>query len=425
MNRTSQSERATRREVISWAMFDFANSAFTTLIVTFIFSAYFVQTIASDDIQGTNWWTGAIQASAIITGLLMPVVGAVGDFGGLKKLFLKVATISCVALTAGLFWLGPGDVRAAALIFVGANVAYESSQALCNSFLPAISDRENIGRISGLGWGLGYFGGLLCLVVALGMVTSWVPKEGDLNVRATTLLVSGWFLVFALPAFIFLRERQPRRAARFAEHIRRGFGRIRETARNLAEYRQAVRLLIARLIYNDGLVTVFSMAAIYAAAEFGMETSEILVLGIVVNALAGGSAIGFGFVNDRIGGKKTIAITLILLAVATVLAAVADTRSALWAAAILIGLMVGPNQAASRALLSSFVPRSKQGELFGFYAFSGKLASILGPLSYRLMLGATGSHRAAIASIVVFFLVGLLLLMRVDEEEGSRLAASG
>ena len=405
-------------------MYDFAHSAFGTLVVTFIFSAYYAQAIHPDPIQGAIWWTRAVNASAIITALMMPIVGAMGDFGGLKKRFLVVATAVCVVLTATLFRMGPGDVWAAALVFVGASVAYESLQSLSNAFLPEISTRENMGRVSGFAWGLGYFGGLLCLLPALGMVTGWLPEEGGLNVRATNLLAAGWLLVFSMPLFLFLRERQPRRRASAFEYVSRGFGRIGETARNLKRYRQAIRLLIARLVYNDGLMTAFTMAAIYAGAEFGMETADLLVLGIAVNAAAGASAIGFGFVQDRIGGKRTIGITLVLLMVAVALAWFAEDLPMFWAAALLLGLMVGPNQAASRALLGSFVPRSKQGELFGFYAFSGRLASVLGPLSYGLILGATGSHRWAIASIIVFLAAGLLLLLRVDEEEGVKLAAA-
>ena len=403
-------------------MYDFAHSAFGTLVVTFIFSAYYANAIASDPTQGAIWWTRAVNASAIITALLMPVVGAVGDFGGLKKRFLAVATAVCVACTATLFGMGPGDAWIAALVFVGASVAYESLQSLSNAFLPEIATRENMGRISGIGWGFGYFGGLLCLLPAIGMVQVWLPDEGGLNVRATNLLAAGWLLVFSVPLFAFLRERQPRRRASLAEYARRGFSRIGETARGLRRYRQAVRLLVARLVYNDGLMTAFTMAAIYASAEFGLATADLLVLGMVVNATAGASAIGFGFVQDRIGGKSTIAITLVLLVVAVVLALMARDLTMFWAAAILLGLMVGPNQAASRALLGSFVPPNKQGELFGFYAFSGRLASVLGPLSYGLILGATGSHRWAIASIIVFLVGGLILLARVDEGEGVALA---
>jgi len=422
LNNDRKSEPATRREILSWALYDFANSAFTTLVVTFIFSAYYAGRIAADPIEGAIWWTRAVQVSAVIVALIMPVIGAMADYGGRKKRYLMVATLLCVVFTSALFWMGPGDAWRAAVIFVFANVAYEATQALYNAFLPELAGPKNMGRISGFGWGLGYFGGLICLALALGMVSGWLPEAGDLNVRATNLLVAGWFLVFSIPTFLYLRERQPRRPAPLGENVRRGFARVRDTFGHLREYRQAVRLLVARLIYNDGLVTVFAMAAIYASAEFGMETSEVLVLGIVVNVAAGVSAIAFGFLNDRIGGKRTIAITLVALIGTTVLAFMARDRTAFWAAAILLGLMVGPNQAASRSLLASFVPRDKQAELFGFYAFSGKLASVLGPLSYGLVLGATQSHRWALASIVIFFVVGLALLARVDEEEGVAMA---
>jgi len=418
-------ELATRREIVSWAMYDFANSAFTTLIVTFIFSKYFAEVIASDPTEGAIWWTRAIQVSAVTVALITPVLGAMADFGGRKKRFLFAATLTCALATASLFWMRPGQVWLAAAAFILANVAYEVTQALYNAFLPEISDDDNMGRISGFGWGLGYFGGLICLALALGMVTRWLPSEGDFAVRATNLLVAGWFLLFSVPIFLFLRERQPRRSASLRVYVRSGFARVRDTFHHLRGYREAVKLLVARLVYNDGLVTVFSMAAIYAGAVFGMETSEVLVLGIVVNVAAGASAIAFGFVNDRIGGVKTIASTLVVLIATTLIAMWAPNRTWFWFSAILLGLMVGPNQAASRSLLASFIPAHKQGELFGFYAFSGKLASVLGPLTYGLVLSTTGHHRWAMGSIIVFFIVGLSLLMLVDETEGRRLARAG
>ena len=425
MSRETSPLPVTRREIVSWALYDFANSAFTTLIVTFIFSAYFAQSIAPDPIEGAIWWTRAVQTSAIIVAVVMPVLGAIADSGGLKKRLLFMATVACVVLTAALFWMGPGDAWLAALIFIGANVAYEITQVLYNSFLPEIATPQKMGRVSGFGWGVGYVGGLICLALALGMVTTWLPETDYVNIRATSLLTALWFLVFSIPTFLYLRERQPRRPSPIIEHVHRGFSRIRDTGRNLSQYRQAVRFLVARLVYNDGLVTVFAMAAIYAGAEFGLVTSEILLLGIVVNVAAGISAIIFGFVNDRIGGKKTITVTLVGLIGTTGLAFFAPDRTWFWVAAIFLGMMVGPNQAASRSLLASFVPQNKQAELFGFYAFSGKLASVLGPLSYGLVLGATESHRWALASVVIFFVVGLCLLARVDEEEGIASAREG
>ena len=425
MSRETSLLPVTRREIVSWALYDFANSAFTTLIVTFIFSAYFAQSIAPDPIEGAIWWTRAVQTSAIVVAVVMPVLGAIADSGGLKKRLLFMATVACVVLTAALFWMGPGDAWLAALIFIGANVAYEITQVLYNSFLPEIATPQKMGRVSGFGWGVGYVGGLICLALALGMVTTWLPETDYVNIRATSLLTALWFLVFSIPTFLYLRERQPRRPSPIIEHVHRGFSRIRDTGRNLSQYRQAVRFLVARLVYNDGLVTVFAMAAIYAGAEFGLVTSEILLLGIVVNVAAGISAIIFGFVNDQIGGKKTITVTLVGLIGTTGLAFFAPDRTWFWVAAIFLGMMVGPNQAASRSLLASFVPQNKQAELFGFYAFSGKLASVLGPLSYGLVLGATESHRWALASVVIFFVVGLCLLARVDEEEGIASAREG
>lgn len=411
-----------RGEVVSWAFYDFANSAFTTLVVTFIFSRYFAERIVDDPIQGGVWWTRAVQVSAILVALLMPVLGAVADYSGRKKRFLVTATLACVAATAALFWMGPGDALLAAAVFVFANVAYEVTQALYNAFLPELATKRNIGRLSGFGWGLGYAGGLICLALALGMVTGWVPSRDDLAVRATNLLVAAWFLVFSLPMFLFVRERAERRVDSPGEYVRKGFARVRSTFLHLKGYREAAKLLVARLIYNDGLVTVFSMAAIYVSGVYGMETDEVLVLGIAVNVAAGLSAVAFGFVNDWIGGKKTIVITLVVLIAATLFGAWAPDARTFWIAAIAVGLMVGPNQAASRSLLGSFVPARKQGELFGFYAFSGKLASVLGPLSYGLILAATENHRFAMASIVVFFVVGLAALATVREQEGIALA---
>ncbi len=411
-----------RGEVVAWASYDFANSAFTTLVVTFIFNQYFAEVIVGDSVRGGVIWGRAVTVSALIIALMMPVIGAIADFSGRKKRFLLVSTLLCVGFTAGLFWMRPGDVWLAAVIFVLANVAYEATQALYNAFLPEVATKENIGRVSGLGWGLGYIGGLICLALALGMVRGWLPDEGFLDVRATNLLVAGWFLVFSLPMFLVVRERAERRAAPAGGYARAGFRRVRETFRQLRRYREAMKLMVARMVYNDGLTTIFTMAAIYLGGVYGLTPAETLPIAVGVNLTAGVSAIGFGFVDDRIGGKKTILITLVVLLVAVVVAAWAPDVKRFWIAAILVGAMVGPNQAASRSLLGSFIPARKQGELFGLYAFSGKLASIAGPLAYTTVLAATGSHRAAMITIAGFFLVGLVLLTTVREEEGIALA---
>jgi UMF1 family MFS transporter len=407
-----------RREIFSWSLYDFANSAFTTLIVTFIFSRYFAEVVASDPLRGAVLWTRAVNASAVIVALAMPVLGAMADYSGRKKLFLGLITAESVAFTALLFFAGPGQAGIAAVLFIAANVGFEGAQVFYNGFLPELSTRETIGRVSGNAWGLGYVGGLLALLVGLWMVRGGLPTDGHLNVRATTLLVAGWWAVFAIPMFLFVRERAPRRHAPFGRYVTIGFGRVGDTLRHLRQFREAAKLLVARLIYNDGLTTVFAMAAIYVSAVFGMTTADVIVMGLVVNVAAGLGAFALGFLDDVIGGKRTIMVTLVVLSGATILGSTAPGVTAFWIAAVLIGLMVGPAQSASRSLLARFVPESKHAEFFGFFAFSGKLSSVAGPFTYGLLLQITGSHRIAMGSILAFFLVGLLILLTVDEEAG-------
>jgi MFS transporter, UMF1 family len=413
-----------RREIFSWSLYDFANSAFTTLIVTFIFSRYFAEVVAADPLQGAVLWTRAVNASAVIVALVMPVLGAMADYSGHKKLFLGLITVESVAFTALLFFVGPGQAGLAAVLFIAANVGFEGAQVFYNGFLPELSTRETIGRISGNAWALGYIGGLLALLAGLWMVRGGLPAAGHLNVRATALLVAGWWAVFSIPLFLFVRERAPRRHAPVGRYVTIGFARVGETLGHLRQFREAAKLLVARLIYNDGLTTVFAMAAIYVSAVFGMTTADVIVLGLVVNVAAGIGAFALGFLDDVIGGKRTIMITLVVLAGATALGSAAPGVTAFWIAAVIIGLMVGPAQSASRSLLARFVPESKHAEFFGFYAFSGKLSSIAGPFTYGLLLEITGSHRIAMGSILAFFIVGLAILLTVDEREGVAAAQS-
>ncbi len=412
-----------RREIFSWCMYDFANSAFTTLIVTFIFSAYFMQVIVGDEVRGTVLWTRAVNISAIVVALTMPVLGAIADFSRRKKRFLLLATLQTLVFTTLLFFMQPGMVVLAMVLFVFANVAYEGGQAFYNAFLPEISTSRNMGRISGYGWALGYVGGLVALGIALWMMSA-LPENGHLNVRATILLVAIWFAVFSIPTFLFLRERGIAREVEPGTYVREGFRRVADTFRHLWRYREAAKVLLARLVYNDGLVTIFALAGIYSIAVFDFTIEEVIKLGIVANVAAGLGAFGFGFVNDWIGGKRTIAITLVVLTISALLGATAETRTGFWIAAILISFMVGPTQSASRTLLGSMTPEAKHAEFFGFYAFSGKLSSILGPLLFGTVVGVTGSHRLAMGSMVVFFVVGFVLLMLIDEKAGIAAARS-
>lgn len=413
---------AGKGEITAWASYDFASNAFNTLVITFIFSRYFQSVVAPDEVMGGVWWTRAVNISALMVAVCMPVMGAIADFSGRKKQFLGWTTAGAILLCGALYFIRPGMLVEAMIIFIAANILFEAAAVFYNGLLPELASPKKMGRVSGFGWGLGYAGGLLCLILALGLVRLWLPETDYVNVRATNVLAAVWFLVFALPLFVFVKERQRRRSAPFSMYVAAGFRRVRRTFRELRTYREVAKLLVARLVYNDGLVVIFSFAAIYVGSVYGLDFGEILVMGIALNVAAGVGAFGFGFVNDRIGGKRTIAFTLVVLSAATLLGAWAPTIGIFWVAAILVGLMVGPNQSASRAMLATFTPARKQGEFFGFFAFSGKLASVAGPLMYGIVLEATGSFRWAMASILFFFVAGFALLMLVNEERGIQMA---
>ena len=428
MAETTAPPASRSREVWAWSLYDFANSSFTTLVVTFIYATYFTQGIAANETDGTAQWSLAVTATAVLVAVLSPLLGAYADATGTRKRLLFLTTALCIAATATLFFPGRGEVALALGVFVVANVAFELQNVFYNAFLPEIAPPDRIGRVSGLGWALGYAGGLLCMGVALVVFVQpeaapfGLDRAAGEHVRATNLLVAGWFALFSVPAFLVLREPRPEAPPERRGVLRSTLGQIRETAREIRQYRQIVRLLVARLVYNDGLVTVFAFGGIYAAGTFGFTFEQILFFGIALNLAAGAGAFVFGFVDDRIGGKTTVLISLGALTVATLVAVVGRTPEALWAAGVLLGVAAGPNQAASRSLLGRFVPGDKETEFYGFFAFSGKLTAFMGPLLLGQLTAAFDSQRIGVGSVVVFFLVGALLLLRVDEAEGVRLS---
>jgi UMF1 family MFS transporter len=411
-----------RGRVTAWALYDFGSSAFNTLIVTFIFNRFFTDVIAGDPIAGTILWGNTLNLSAVAVALLMPVLGAIADYSGHKRRLLVLFSLQAVLFTAWLFVMGPGDAWKAAIVFGIANVGFEAANVFYNAFLPEVSTPRTIGRVSGYGYFLGYVGGLICLALGLGMIRGWVPDDDYLHIRATILLVAAWYLIFSLPMFLGVPERAPRRTASLASYIRIGFGRLAQTLRRLRHLRDATWLLVAHMVYNDGLVTLIAMASIYAGAVLGMSLEEVLSVAIVLNVAAGLGALAFGFVDDWIGGKRTLIVTLLGLTLAGAIGVATTTPLGFWIAAILIGIMMGPTQSASRSLLAKLVPVERQAEIFGLYAFSGKMSSLLGPLAYTTALRFTGSHRVAMSTIVVFFIAGLLLLLRVREPNLPRVA---
>lgn len=425
----SAGQRDSRRAIWSWAFFDFANSPFTTLVVTFVYATYFTQVIAPDPITGTALWSRAVAITALVVAVASPVLGALADRGGFRKFFVAVAVLVCAAATAAMYQVLPGQVLLALGLFVVANVAYEFGEVFYNAFLPDIASPQRVGRVSGLGWGLGYIGGLLALAAALvTLVQPDVPwfgfsKEAGENVRATNLLVAVWLVLFSLPLLLWVREDKSR-VSKSGRVVVDAFKQLGHTFGELSKHRQTIRFLLARLLYNDGLVTVFAFGGIYAAETFGFTLTQVLVFGIVINLAAGLGAIAMGYLDDYIGGKKTIIVSLLGLIGSTLLATFATSSAGLWAAGILIGVFAGPNQSASRSLMARFVPDDLENEFFGFFAFSGKLTAFIGPSLLGVLTAWSGSQRVGVSVVIVLFVAGLAALTLVDEREGSAARAS-
>tara|TARA_B110000444_G_scaffold45010_1_gene40951 strand:- start:22124 stop:23473 length:1350 start_codon:yes stop_codon:yes gene_type:complete len=435
-------------QVLAWSMFDFANQPFTNLVVTFIYGTFFTTVIASDVIRGTQQWSHAISITAIIVGLLSPFMGALADRGGYRKIFLFGFTWLTIISTTALYFILPGEVMPALIYFVIANIGFEMGSVFCNAYLPDISHSKNIGRISGYGWSLGYVGGLIALALAMVFLVQTDNPifgfekgvEGAYeNIRATNLLVAIWFAVFSIPTFVYLKDQKPDTRA-LLSNVKNTIKDFKSTAKELKNYPQIIKFLIARLFYNDGLVTIFAFGGIYASGSLGFTFDEIMILGIVLNITAGLGAFLMGFLDDKVGGKNTIKVTLIGLMIAIILAVIAPElrpvaqlvlggssvpdwligKNVFWFAAILIGIFSGPNQASSRSLMGRFTPENKKNEFFGFFAFSGKATAFLGPLLLGSLTMYFKSQQVGISVIFLFFLVGFIMLNQVDESEGMK-----
>ena len=416
-----------RKTIISWMMYDFANSSFANNVTTFIYAAFFTKVIAENEIIGTALWSRGVGIIMLVVALLSPPLGALSDQGGYRKRFLIFFTFLAVIFTALLYFPQQGQAIYALSLYIIACICFEMGIVFYNAFLPDIAPPERIGRISGQAWGVGYFGGLLSMAVLMvGFVSAETPwfgltKETHAHIRATNIGVAIWFAIFSLPALFYLPA-PPARQTNGKLSLAASYRRILQTFRELQRYREIFKLLLARLVYNDGLITVFAFGGIYAAGTFGFTFEEVLFFGIIVNIAAGTGAWCFGYLDDRLGGKLTIQITLVGFVIAAIIAVVPQEKIWFWIAGILVGLFAGPNQSASRSLMGRFVPQNKETEFYGFYAFSGKATAFLGPLLMGVITQAFGSQRAGMATVGLFFIIGGLLLRTVDEQKGIRMA---
>jgi UMF1 family MFS transporter len=407
-----------RREIAAWAFFDFANSGYTTVVITAVFNAFFVGVIAGKAGWATLAWTVALSVSYALNVLTSPLIGAYADLRARKKRLLVFSTAACVLGTAGLALCGPGDVALALGIVVIGNFAFGMGENLIAAFLPELVKQDAMGKVSGWGWALGYLGGLLVLALCLWWIQSSTRSAAH-AVPQTMLITAAAFALAALPTMLLLRERAVAQAASKREIWNLAVGRVRDALAGGHGLLDLRRFLLCIVCYQAGVQTVIALAAIYTEQALGFSTADSIKLILLVNITAAAGAFVFGWIQDRLGHRLTLSITLVgwLLAIALLFAS--DTRPMVWLAANVAGLCLGASQSAGRALVGYLCPPAREAEIFGLWGLAVKLASILGPLSYGLVNAAThGNHRVSIAVTAVFFIAGLLLLGRVDVERG-------
>lgn len=399
-------------------MFDFANSAYTTIIVTVAFSIYFTKLVA----PGANadwWWSVAVGTSNLIVLLLAPIIGAIADGSGRKKPFLAAMWILCCLGTAALWFVTPGALVLGIILFVVSNCAYAFGETLVGGFLPEISTPKNIGRISGFGWGLGYMGGLGSLLLVRPLIAGGFSIENLRSLQLAWVLTGVFFLLGALPTMLFLRERAERSARRsVGAYAAEGFRRIATTWNSLKDFSELAWFLGAFFIYSCGLMAVIAFAAIYAERTIGFSSGDIIMLFIALQVAAAAGAVIFGWIQDRLGAKRSLELALLLWIVVSVGAYFSTTKAQFWPVALAAGLGIGSLQSASRALVGLFSPVSKSGEFFGFWGLAMRAAYVAGAFVFGSVSSATGSQRVAILVNGAFFLIGLAALGSVDVERG-------
>lgn len=413
---------ATRRQLLAWAFYDWASSPFFAVVITFVFATYVTTVVAPNEIEGTAVWSRMTVLGALIIAVASPILGAIADAGGPRKPWLLVFMLLSATATGLLWFVAPAHdylLLALTLVLV-ANVCNEVGQAFYNAMLPDLASDGELGRWSGWGWGLGYIAGIVALGITLVVFVQPKPPLFGLDadqaeqVRITGPLLAVWFILFSLPLFLLTPDRKTH-ARPFRQSVRQGLSTLVATLKNIRGHANIARFLLARLIYNDGLNTLFAFGGIYAAGTFGMALNEVLLFGIALNVTAGIGAFGFAFLDDKMGSKPTILIAICGLFVAGTVALLAEEKTTFWMVAMVIGIFVGPAQSASRTLMARLAPADMRTEMFGIYALTGKVTAFIGPFLFGTATVWFGSQRAGMATILVMFVVGGLLLLRVRE----------
>ncbi|WP_022661204.1 MFS transporter [Paucidesulfovibrio longus] len=408
-----------RRKLWSWALYDWANNGFFTPIQTFVFAAYFARSVAESPETGTALWGNMLGAAGLIVGLGGPLLGAVADQSGRRKPWIAAFTLLCAVPTVLLWFVlpDPSWIWPALILVCLGTIGGEAAMIFYNAMLPDLVPPERMGRWSGWGWGMGYVGGLLCLLLALyGFINEnpWfaLPRAAAEHVRIIGPLGAAWYLVFALPLFLWTPD-APSKGRALGACVRSALAQIRDSVRDVRSHRHIVRFLLARMLYNDGLATMFAFGGIYAAGTFGMTPKEVILFGIGLNVTAGLGAGLFAWLDDRVGARATILVSLAGLILPGVVILLTESRTVFWIFGLLLGIFVGPVQASSRSWLARTAPGELRAQMFGLFALSGKLTSFAGPLLVGWVTLLAGSQRWGMSTVIMMYILGALVMLGV------------
>lgn len=432
MNDPSQKKPDTKKQnrshIFVWTLFDFANTSYSIVVVTFIFAVYFKETISLGKPVGDLYWSLGISISMIITAILSPILGAIADYSAGKKRFLLFFTLLCIVSTSLLYFLSAGDILWGLVLFILANIGFEAGLVFYDAYLPELTTVKNYGRVSGYGFAMGYLGSLAILLIAY-------PFIKQNLIRETFPLSALFFLIFAAPLFLVLSDSR-KKIDRPRSYIAIGLYRVSSTIKNLKHYKNLATFLIAFFFYIEGVNTVIFFAGNYAKSTLNFSMNELIVFFLIVQTTAIIGSLTFGIISDSIGQKRSLVISLLIWLFTIVFAyftsdinspfvkslakffSISSTEMIMalfYVVGLLAGSVMGATQSTSRSLMSKLTPEDKKTEFFGFYSLFGKSSAIVGPLVFGLVSYATGSQRIAILSLGLFFIIGLTILKNVED----------
>ena len=406
------------KKVLNFALYDFANSAFTTIIITFIFSTYFAKQIAPNPILGQSYWGWAIGTTGILVAITGPILGSIADKKNYTEFFIKLFTIMCISLTALLWFSKPSEkyLLFTLIIVASANFFYELSLIFYNSILKRIAEPSDLGKSSGFSFALGYIGGILILIICIkifidnDVLPFGLSKENSENIRATSIVVAIWYLVFSIPFIFSLKKKINNKIEVSSNNIKKIKDLILNNGLN-----NLGKFLIARMLYADGLNAIIVMGGIFAVGVFKLEIKDLLVLSILMNITAFIGAIVGGYANDKFTSKSVIIFSLLGLIFSSTIILVIKAQLLFLVFAAINGFFIGPIQSASRVFITKSIDENNQASGFGLFALSGKLTSFIGPLLVSTITYISNSQRIGFSSAIILLLIGLIILLKVKK----------